>query len=149
MKKKKPKHLYQNSNLALLANHNGYFSNFQICKFANMRVCLSFWGRGGTSVTRAKTRVFFQKSNLALLATLNGYFFGVGGWVVRNSYGGYSETPQTHSFRLFALLTSSPGVQWRYLGGEKVSLTHHYGNMFYFQMPQHIHFFRGSETGSK
>ena len=48
--------------------------------------------------------------------------------MVQNSYGGYSETPQTRSFRLFALLTSSTGVEWRYLGGVKVSRTHHDGN---------------------
>ena len=72
-------------------------------------------------------RAFPQKSNLALLASLNGYFF----WgVVRNSYGGYSETPQARSFRLFALLTSSTGVTRSVLGGVKVSGANYNGNMF-------------------
>ena len=83
-----------------------------------------------------------QKSNLALLATLNGYFY----WGVhRNIYGGYSETPQTRSFRLFALLTSSPGVTQSVLGGVKVLRTLHDGNMFYFQMPAHALFFEGQK----
>ena len=67
----------------------------------------------------------------------------------RNSYGGYSETPQTRSFRLSALLTSSLGGKCNYLGGVKVSGPNHNGNMFYFQMPQHIHFFSGIITELK
>ena len=61
----------------------------------------------------------------------------------QNSYGGYSETPQTRSFRLFALLTSSTGGTRSVLGGVTVSGPNHNGNMFYFQIPQHIHFFSG------
>ena len=64
-----------------------------------------------------------------MLAPLNGNILGGG---VQKSYGGHSETPQTLSVWLFALLTSSPGVQLSYLGDVKVSGTHHDGNMFYF-----------------
>ena len=70
-----------------------------------------------------------KNSNLAMLAPLNG---NISGGVVQESYGGHSETPQTLNFLLFALLTSSLGVTWSYLGGVKVSDTHHDGNMFCF-----------------
>ena len=71
---------------------------------------------------------------------LNGYLF----WgVLQNSYDGNFETPQTRSFRLFALLTSSTGVTRSVLGGVKALGPNHNGNMFDFQMPQHIHFFSG------
>ena len=35
----------------------------------------------------------------------------------------------------------------RIISGVKVSRTHHDGNMFYFQMPQHIHFFSRVTNG--
>ena len=79
---------------------------------------------------------------MALLSTLNGYF----SWeLVRNSYGGYSDIPQTR----FALLTSSTGGTRSVLGGLKVSDPNHNGNMFYFQMSQHIHFFFEVRNGLK
>ena len=63
----------------------------------------------------------------------------------RNSYGGYSETTQTRSFRLFALLTSSTGVIWIVLSGVKVSGPSHNGNMFFFlfKYPSTYTFFSG------
>ena len=36
-----------------------------------------------------------------------------------------------------------------YLGGVKVSGTHHDGNTIYFQMPKWIHFFSGFKNGLK
>ena len=69
--------------------------------------------------------------------------------MLQNSYGGYSETPQTRNFRLFVLLTSPIGGIRSVLGNVKASRTHHDGNMFYFQMPQHIHFFSGAKIELK
>ena len=51
--------------------------------------------------------------------------------------------PRPAVFYFFALLTSSTGVFRSVLGDVKVSGPNHNGNMFYFQMPQHIHFFSG------
>ena len=61
----------------------------------------------------------------------------------------HSETPQTLNFRLIPLLTSVQGGTRAYLSGAEASGTIINGNIFYFPLPEHIHFFPGVRNGLK
>ena len=121
---------------------NGYFSSFLTYEFA-----LAFL-RALRTLRNYKKRqkLFFSKVKFGPSSHPQRLVF----WgVVQKTYGGYSETTQTRSFRLFALLTSQPRGKWNYLGGVKVSGTHHDGNIFYFQIYKHMHFLSGVTIGLK